>query len=341
MRKILFYTVAFLTVTTLLASCKSDKPTDTNRVIKVKTETVNTSSNVTPLKFVGVVEAESKTSVSFKVQGEVQSIAVQEGQYIRKGQVLAKMDTEIIEQDYNMAKSALNQAEDAYKRMKMMYDNNSLPEIKFVEVQTGLEQAKANFSLAKSQLDYAVLKSPIDGIVSQRSIEVGENLMGGQPAFSILNIKTVKVKIAVPENEIPLLSVGEKAEVIIPVLGNNPFEGNITEKGFDGNKMTHTYVVKILLDNPKHDILPGMVCNVAINQDDNEGFVLPNNCIQIGSRGDRYVWCVKDGKATAVRVTIGQLTAKGITITSGLFKGDIVIVEGMQKVSEGMNVETL
>ena len=194
---------------------------------------------------------------------------------------------------------------------------------------------------SKSQLDYAVLKSPIDGIVSQRSIEVGENLMGGQPAFSILNIKTVKVKIAVPENEIPLLSVGEKAEVIIPVLGNNPFEGNITEKGFDGNKMTHTYVVKILLDNPKHDILPGMVCNVAINQDDNEGFVLPNNCIQIGSRGDRYVWCVKDGKATAVRVTIGQLTAKGITITSGLFKGDIVIVEGMQKVSEGMNVETL
>ncbi len=341
MRKNLFYTVVILVATAFVTSCKSDKYTDTNRVIKVKTETVNTSSNVAPLKFVGVVEADSKTSVSFKVQGEVQTIAVSEGQYVRKDQVLAKMDTEIIEQDYNMAKSALTQAEDAYKRMKMMYDNNSLPEIKFVDAQTKLEQAKANFSMAKSQLNYAVLKSPINGVVGKRYIEVGENLMSGQTAFTILDIKNVKVKVAVPENEIPLLSVGEKAEVTIPVLGNHPLEGSITEKGFDGNKMTHTYEVKILLDNPTHTILPGMVCNVAINQDDNEGFVLPNNCIQIGSRGDRYVWCVKDGKATAVRVTIGQLTAQGVTITSGLSNDDVVIIEGMQKVSEGMNVETL
>ena len=339
MKKNLFFVVALLTTTALLVSCKSDKATDTKRVIKVKTETLSTSSNATPLNFVGTVEAESKTSVSFKVQGEVQSIAVKEGQYVRKGQVLAKMDTEIIEQDYKMAKAALNQAEDAYKRMKMMYDNNSLPEIKMVEVQTGLEQAKANFSLASSQLEYAVLKAPIDGVVSSRSIEVGENLMGGQPAFTILNIKTVKVKIAVPENEIPLLEVGQKAEVTIPVLGKKAVEGNIVEKGFDANKMTHTYEVKIALENPAHKILPGMVCNVSINQDANDGFVLPNNCVQIGSRGDRFVWCVKDGKATAVRVTIGQLTAKGLTIASGLSNGDVVIVEGMQKVSEGMSVE--
>lgn len=339
MKRNLFSAVVLLTATILITGCKQSEKKEQNQVINVKTITLSESSHLSALKFVGVVEAESKTNVSFKVQGEVQSIAVKEGQYVHKDQILAKMDTEIIEQDYNMAKAALAQAEDAYKRMKMMYDNNSLPEIKFIEVQTGLEQAKANFSLAQSQLNYAVLKSPVDGIVSERSIEVGENLMGGQPAFTILNIKKVKVKIAVPENEIPMLSVGEKAEVNIPVIGSTSLEGNIAEKGFDGNKMTHTYDVKILLDNPDHRILPGMVCNVLINQDANENFILPNNCVQIGARGDRYVWCVRDGKATAVKVGIGQLTAQGIAVIKGLSKGDKVIVEGMQKVSEGMTVK--
>ena len=184
MKRNLFSAAAILAATILITGCKQGEKKEFNKVIQVKTETLNQSSHLSPLKFVGVVEAESKTNVSFKVQGEVQSIDVKEGQYVHKGQILAKMDTEIIEQDYNMAKAALTQAEDAYKRMKMMYDNNSLPEIKIIEVQTGLEQAKANFSLAQSQMNYAVLKSPIDGIVSERSIEVGENLMGGQPAFT-------------------------------------------------------------------------------------------------------------------------------------------------------------
>ena len=133
----------------------------------------------------------------------------------------------------------------------------------------------------------------------------------------------------------------DQSEGIIPVLSDMQIEGSIIEKGFDGNKMNHTYDVKILLDNPTHQILPGMVCNVLINQDADDSFILPNKCIQIGSRGDRYVWCVKNGKATAVRITLGQLTAHGITVTDGLSKDDVVIIEGMQKVSEGMSVESV
>ena len=137
MKRNLFSAAAILAATILITGCKQGEKKEFNKVIQVKTETLNQSSHLSPLKFVGVVEAESKTNVSFKVQGEVQSIDVKEGQYVHKGQILAKMDTEIIEQDYNMAKAALTQAEDAYKRMKMMYDNNSLPEIKIIEVQIG------------------------------------------------------------------------------------------------------------------------------------------------------------------------------------------------------------
>ena len=158
--------------------------------------------------------------------------------------------------------------------------------------------------------------------------------MGTQTAFTILSIGNVKAKIAVPENEIPMLSINDKAVVEIPVLGKDAFVGNIIEKGVDGNKLTHTYDVKISLNNSEHKILPGMVCNISIAGEETSFFVLPNNSIQIGSNNDRFVWCMKNGKATAVKVTLGELTANGVMVVNGLSQNDIVIIEGMQKVSE-------
>ncbi|MBQ8530801.1 MAG: efflux RND transporter periplasmic adaptor subunit [Parabacteroides sp.] len=333
--------VAVLLLNILYSGCSSEKKEEKKEPVTVRTIKLNSTSTVSALNYVGTIEEESKINVSFKVQGTVLNVNVHEGQFVRKGTVLATLDIENLQQVYNASKATYTQAEDAVKRMKQMYDNQSLPEIKWIEAQTSLEQAKSAYLIAKKNLEEARLVAPIDGIIGKQLVEAGENVMPSQTVFTLLDIHTVKAKIAVPENEIPLLSTNDTACVNVPVLGKTLLQGRITEKGVDGNRLTHTYAVKIRLDNKERKIMPGMICNVAFSQGGGATFVLPIQCVQIGNQKDRFVWCVKDGKATAVKVEVGELTDKGVCIESGLTEETVVIIEGMQKVSEGMKVTVL
>lgn len=329
--------------TMLLGGCSSSPKETTENTIAVHTVKISGTSYSSPYNYVGTIEEETKTSISFKVQGNVQRIYVDEGQKVAKGALLAQMDAETLQQSYNAAKASYEQAEDAIRRMKLLYDNQSLSEVKYVEAQTKVEQAKSMYQIAKQNLTDARLMAPVAGVVGKRSIEVGENVMPGQPAFSLLDTRTVKVKIAVPEREIALLPAHAATQIEIPALNDAKYAGEITEKGVIADGATHTYEVKIRLDNKLGKLMPGMVCNVSIVDESNTDrrFILPNNAVLVTDKDEHFVWCVKGGIATGIKVQVGALTTAGVVIENGLTEGMEIITEGMQKVSEGMKVEVL
>lgn len=335
--------VVSVLATMLLGGCSSSPKETTKNAITVHTVKISGTSYNSPYNYVGTIEEETGASISFKVQGNVQRIYVNEGQQVAKGTLLAQVDTETLQQSYNAAKASYEQAEDAIRRMKLLYDSQSLSEVKYVEAQTKVEQAKSMYQIAKQNLKDASLVAPVSGVIGRQSIEVGENVMPGQPAFSLLDTRTVKVKIAVPEREIALLPVHAEAQIEIPALSDARYSGKITEKGVVANGATHTYEVKIRLDNKRGELMPGMVCNVSIvdENDSAERFMLPNNAVQVTDKDEHFIWCVKDGAATGVKVRVGALTGAGVIIENGLTEGMEVITEGMQKVSEGMKVEVL
>lgn len=344
-KELILFTAVLLGGMVVCAGCSSrDKGTKEN-VVAVHTVTVAKTTGNSQLSYVGTIEEETGASLSFKVQGNVQRIFVEEGQRVGKETLLAELDAETLQQSYNAAKATYEQAEDALQRMQLLYDNKSLSEIKYVEVQTKLEQAKSMFQIAKQNLADARLVSPGVGIIGRRSVEVGENVMPGQPVFTLLNIQAVKVKIAVPEREIARLSAMQtEAQVTVPALGDKQYTGKITEKGIVADAATHTYEAKIKLANPEGALMPGMVCNVtvlpeAVKQE--ASIVLPNRAVQVSDTDRHFVWAVKNGEATAVKVEIGGLTDRGVIIEKGLDEGMEVIIEGMQKVSEGMKVKAL
>ena len=105
------------------------------------------------------------------------------------------------------------------------------------------------------------------------------------------------------------------------------------------NAMSHTYEVKIGIDNPQAKLMPGMVCKVRLNESKTvSGIVVPNGVVQIAHDGNHFVWIVEKNTAKRRFVTIGDLTDYGVMITEGLSAGEQVIVEGYTKVSENMNV---
>ena len=309
----------------------------------MRTITVSVSAGASlGREYVGVVEEESATALSFPVQGTVSSLTVGEGQRVAQGQLLAKLDERNLQSVYNGARASLEQAEDAMKRLQQLYDNKSLPEIKYVEAQTKLEQARSMEEVARKNLDDSRLSAPFGGVIGQRQVETGENVLPGQTVYTLLKTDVVKIKIPVPENEISNIGSQSRARITVAALDGRTYEGTVQEKGVTANPVSHTYEAKIPLRNADGALMPGMVCRVTMESDSSaRAIVLPNRAVQVTGRGERFVWCVRDGRAALVPVTVGALTETGVVVTGGLAGGEQVIVDGYQKVSDGMNVDVL
>ena len=321
-------------------SCSGKK--DENQAIRavpVKVVKVSESSYMNSRNYVGTVEAVSSSSLSFEVMGNVSKVFVTEGENVQKGKLLATLDKATLQNSYNASLASLKEAQDAYNRMKSLYDNGSLPEMKWVEVQSKLQQAVSMEHISRKSLKDAGLHAPFSGVISSKSIEPGMNVMPGIEVMQLADINTVNIKIAVPEKEISRVNKGQQAEVRVGALGDKLFTGVVSEKGIVANPLAHTYEVKIKLNNTSHELMPGMVCKVGVHSHETEaGIVLPNHTVQLQPDGKKFVWVVKDNAASQRMVNTGDLTAEGVIITAGLQPGDEVIVAGNQKVSEGTKI---
>lgn len=323
-----------------VGACSNEKGTQKEeKNIPVKVAEITTVQTVGSKSYVGTVEESVAVSLAFSSMGTVEEVYVSEGQQVRKGQLLAMLNTTTADNSYRMMLAKEQQAQDAYDRLLKVHENGSLPDIKLVEVETGLQQAKSMAAVAKKNLDDCKLYAPRDGVIAIRNVEAGSSAMPGIAAFKLVSVDKVNVKIPIPENEIGSVTEGQTANVIVAALDNAVFTGKIEMKGVVANPMTHTYEAKIGISNPQSKLMPGMVCKVSLaSESGRPEIVVPNRTIQISADGKKYVWLADSGIAKRCFVETGSLTDNGITVTEGLSEGDKLIIEGFQKVSEGMKI---
>ncbi|MDR2811017.1 MAG: efflux RND transporter periplasmic adaptor subunit, partial [Tannerellaceae bacterium] len=201
---------AFLTMT----ACTDNKMQERHeKVIPVKIITIAPSTTTGGQNYVGTVEESSAISLSFSGAGTVERVLVSEGQRVSKGQLLAVLNGSTAQNAYDVAKSTLRQAQDAYDRLKPLYEKGSITEIKFVEVETGLEQAKAMEAISRKSLDDCKLHAPSSGVIAKRSVEEGSNAMPGISAFKLVEINVVNINVSIPESEIGDVKTGQAAIV--------------------------------------------------------------------------------------------------------------------------------
>ena len=175
---------------------------DQQAPIRVKTEIVATTTGKGVQTYVGIVEENEATAVSFTSMGVVKRMLVKEGQAVGKGQLIAEMDDTQARNMLSGAEAQMTQANDALQRYGMLHENGSLPEVQWVEIQSKVAQAKAQLELAKKNLADCRLLAPVSGIVGKRQVVAGETALPSQAVVSILDISKVKVKVAIPEAEI-------------------------------------------------------------------------------------------------------------------------------------------
>lgn len=338
-------------VSSVMVGCSDNagtgNPVDT---VKVKEMIVGDSDPFSAsgdFGYSGTVEEENGAILSFTQGGTIKQLRVKVGDRVRRGQLIATVDSTSVRNAYDMARSTRSQAEDAYKRMKQLHDKGSLPDIKWVEVQSQLQQALSSENIAKKNLSDCNLYAPFDGVISEKNAEVGQNAAPGSPVVKLVTTNVLNVKISVPESEMAAIQVRQHANIVVQALGGKHYSGYVKEKGVIADPVSRSYNVKIRVEGADGALLPGMVSqvgldNVTADYSDGAGMpiVIPAHLVQLADNNSNFVWVDEGGKAVRRPIVCGEYLSNGVTVVSGLSRGDKLIIEGQQKVSTGSRLKT-
>jgi RND family efflux transporter MFP subunit len=339
------------------------KPIRVKEVIKEPhTQAISSSGNIKPAQTV---------KLSMKVSGTINSLPVNIGDYVKKGQCLASIDPlqyqlalNAADSEYlslkmkieseipsgiNQAKSQLDLMNNRYARYKQLYEKGLLPKDKFEELETELivirnkyqealdsqavwakklKQAKAMSALSRTNFNDTKLYSPINGVVVSKLVESGEMAAPGYPLLVLGKLEQVEVEIGVTDEVVNRLELGKTAAVY--VYGpEETYYGKIAEIGAIADEQTRTFPVKILLNNPRNQLKPGMIAKVNIPLDSAAVILAPVNSIINSSAGPIvYVYDAKKTRVFQRKVKLGEMIKDQIVITGGLKAGETIVTGG-------------
>jgi RND family efflux transporter MFP subunit len=353
MRRIVIIAAGLLVMTLLACSSSKTPKQAVSTPIPVKIGKAHPVEDHEEVVLSGTIGSPAAPSnVSFLVSGKVIQVSPREGDYVRKGQLLASIDST----DYqlalttattqaDMARIAFERAEDEHRRMKMLYDSKSLAPNDYEKYKSAYESARQQYEqaitsekISLKRLTDAELHSPVNGFISKRSIEPGEMASPGRPVFEIVNLDTVEVSVGVPETDVHLVRVGQKAAITLPALPGESFKGVVRLVNVSADPGTRTFMTRISIPNPKHTLRIGMVAEARIQGDKVvKMLTAPIEAIVCDPQGATmvYVYFPEQKRVYANRVEVGAPRERDLEIRSGLTGDEWIVLAGQTKLREG------
>jgi len=286
----------------------------------------------------GETEAYEDVKVAASAAGRVEWIGPREGQTVQKGALLAKIDVSAHKAALEHAKAAYNLAGDLCERRRRLYANKIIAKEELDQSETQLQLALTDLEQIKVRYNHGFPKSPITGIINHLYVDVGEYADIGKPIADIVNIDRIKINVRVPELDVRYVKKGQKTPIKIDAFAERPLIGTVAFVSFKADQATKTFLVRSVIDNPNHDIRPGMIGRVAfVRRMIPDAVAAPLFAI-VDKGGERIVFVEKDGVAESRVISIGVIEGDRVQITSGLDIGDHLIVKGHTEVEDGMKV---
>lgn len=269
--------------------------------------------------------------------GLVTDLYIKEGQFVKKGQLVLKMDDKVLRQQVKIQETQLALAKDLYQRQKNLWDQNIGREVELLSAKTNVEALERQIATAYEQIKLYTVYSPASGIADVVAVKVGEffsGVMGVSPQIRIVNNSTLKAVIEVPENYMTRVRVGSPVIVTLPDM-NKTFNSTVKLSSQTINPSTRTFTIEASI--PGGGVRPNSIAAVRIKDyDAPNALVIPVNLIQTDDKG-KYVYVVeKDSKGRSIAVkkpvVVGESYGDKIEIKGGLQNGMQLISEGYQTV---------
>ena len=305
--------------------------------IPVKGEKVTRGDMNAYIETYSRLEAERRVSVLARTTGLVEKLAVEEGDQVRQGQVMVRLNKDELSLNWHQAEEALADASTNYDRIKALHERSMVSQSEYETARLRLDNAKIAFKKAQLNLTYANITAPIAGVVTQRLVELGDLVRGNQEVFVIADLSPLLVKIFAPEQRMYQLHPGQEATIAVEALPDTSFRGRIRMINPEVNPASGT--VKVTLEVASGGVLkPGMFATVrVITERRPQTLIVPKKALILETDEDD-VFLIEDGKVRRVAVELGFVEGDQVEIVSGLQVGDQVVTIGHEGLKDGAAV---
>tara|TARA_B100001750_G_scaffold55062_1_gene41943 strand:- start:92 stop:1231 length:1140 start_codon:yes stop_codon:yes gene_type:complete len=307
----------------------------------IRIKQVNLESLSIQSTYVGYLLPNKRVLMRSEIDGVIEKIDFEEGDEITKGKRLVDISTKEHRLKLKIAITDSNLADINIKRDEKLAAQNLIPNAQLDQTKTRAESASLNKELAEISLNKSLISSPLKGTIKTRHIKVGEFVRKGDKLVEILDIDKIIVKVNIPEQEILSIQVGQNVEVALYIMEKKTFLGRVKNIGLEADSSNRTFPVEILVDNKERQLRAGMLARATFTKNvDQDQIVIPRHTVLERDQG-RVVYVFEDGKAFRRDITIGLSQLDQVQVVQGLNKGELIVVEGHTKLTDGEEVNVV
>ena len=351
--------VCIIPMLLFITACDEQQKTQTKEPLRpVRTMLASASDGITGRDFPGIVIAENRADIAFRVSGKLKELLVKEGEKVVKGQVIARLDQTDFKIELKDKQATYDKSKANFTRSATLLEPGHISQREFDEIKAAYSTADAHLRAAKQNLIYTELKAPFDGSITKSYVDNFEEVMARDKIVTLQDLKLMQIEIDIPESlMINVRRSGEQRKIhaTFDAIKDKKFPLIFREVSAQADETTHAYKIRFSLPPiENYTILPGMTATVVADKApgvdgsrDESEITVPSHAVLEDNKG-RFVYIAVPESASSMtgvihrrNVTTSRLTNTGLIITSGLDPNDMIVIAGMSKMQEGLNVRLM
>ena len=348
-KRIIYLVVALALIVFTVIRLKNNKETTLKRVyqydkeqaINVKAITLKLESVKNDISYTGTFEPNKETRISADIQGKINSVLVDVGSTVRKGQALVQLDNSLLKLQLQTIDIQIDGLEVDVKRYTVLANADAIQGVQLEKTELALKSAKVQKATIKEQINKMTITAPFSGIVTAKLTEEGAFAAPGIPLLQITDISSLKFTVNVPEQELSQFETNQIYSITADAYPETVLSGKVIMAGSKAN-MGNSFPVQFLVNNTSDlKIKSGMFGNVELKNDGEKKFIIIPASAIVGTNIQPQVYLVKNGKAILQNITTSNRFQNKVQVSSGLTEGDVIITNGFINLFDGANVVSI
>ena len=346
LKKVLYVIIPLAIIAVMVVKLKSNKEITQNKIyeydkeqaVNVQADTLHVENVNAKYSYSGTFEPNKETKISAELQGKINTLLVDVGSVVIKGQTLVLLDNSLLKLQVQTIDFQVEGLEADVKRFIILAKADAIQGVQLEKAELGLKSAKVQRAILLEQINKTTIKAPFQGVVTAKLSEEGAFAAPGVPLLQITDITNLKFTVNVPENDLRQFKLNHSYTITADAYPNISFTGKVTMIGSKAN-MGSSFPIQFTLNNTSDlKIKSGMFGKVNLENASQEmGIIIPASAM-VGTAIQPQVYLIKNGKSVMQNITISKNIQNKVVVSSGLKEGDVIVTNGFINLYDGANI---
>jgi len=346
LKKVLYVIIPLAIIAVMVVKLKSNKEITQNKIyeydkeqaVNVQADTLHVENVKAKYSYSGTFEPNKETKISAELQGKINTLLVDVGSVVIKGQTLVLLDNSLLKLQVQTIDVQVEGLEADVKRFIILAKADAIQGVQLEKAELGLKSAKVQRAILLEQINKTTIKAPFQGVVTAKLSEEGAFAAPGVPLLQITDITNLKFTVNVPENDLRQFKLNHSYTITADAYPEISFTGKVTMIGSKAN-IGSSFPIQFTLNNTSDlKIKSGMFGKVNLENASQEmGIIIPASAM-VGTAIQPQVYLIKNGKSVMQNITISKNIQNKVVISSGLKEGDVIVTNGFINLYDGANI---